>query len=389
VTDPSKYKDSGCKRCAASGGDAAKDCGLTVKPVAGFASADRKLVLKKGSKRITGQSDPDKWIWVEMPGYPAVHYSLAGMSYEGDVQAYFRADGKAVALHLTVTVNRKDRDDEVRVVDVAALHGRADAPKVLRALVAEQLAKLGTPTWATRSAKFATDDASRGAFDAPTLAIAVKGDPLKPYKPDKIDVALTASGVAAYLAFTVTIDKVAWRVTELASFELGAWKIVGGFWSRGMADAEADAKAAGGQLPKVTPLAATDKVGELSSWVEHVKTGDKELGPLGSVKRTDTITFGTQPKERVAGGKLLDAALAGWRKAGFKIAVAIAGAAPHGGWLLLDVQLTKVKAGKSFTLPVRAWLAFEHDDRIRDSDQTVQEGHGIVHRTTPARCTRR
>lgn len=372
---------SSCKRCAASGGDAAKECGLTAKPVAGLASPDKKLVLKKASKRVVGQADGgDHWVWFDFPGSPSILFTLPSGPTAPKAESYFRADGNAVVLHFVATGDVA-REDDVRVVDVARLHGKSDAAGALRSLVGDQLARLSSPTWAMKSAVFATDEAARGAIDAANLATALKASGV--VKPDKIEVALTASGASAFLTFTTTIDNVSWRVTELATFEGGAWKIAGGMWSRGMADADAEAKAIAGQLPKRTPIATANRVGKLAAWIDHVRGGDKASGPLGSIKRKDTITIGTQPKERVGGGKLLDAALAGWRKTGFKIAVAVAESVPHAGWLLLEIELTKTKAGKTFTMPIRAWLAVEDDDGVEEWGAGPSQGVVLAHFAVP------
>jgi len=380
---PTSFKDldkPSCKRCGAAG-DAAKSCGLTTKAVASLVAAGAKLTLKKGGKRITQQSDGgDYWLWFELPDRRSVEFTLAaGYKTPPTGDAYFRPDGKAVALYFKATDHEAKRADEVRVLDVARLHEISEAPAALRALVTEQLGKLSSSTWATTSAAFATDDAARGAFDAGKLGAALGATGV--VKPDRIDVSLTETGESAFLTMTATIDKVVWRATQLATYD-GGWKIAGGFWSRGMADADAWAKAAAGQLPKLTPIAGKNRLENLSGWLDRLRTGDKESGPLGA-KRKDTITIGTQPKERVAGGKLLDAAFAGWRKGGFKIPVALGEAVPAAGWILLDIEVTRKKAGKSVTLPVRAWLAFESVEAKPMAGADAVEGIVVAHFAVP------
>ena len=360
-------KTPACAHCGAATDDPGKVCGLASKPAkiaSNLASPDRKLTLAQRSWCVQQSGG----------GACAIGYSFGQLGSIDDVWAgptkkprgnvWWRPDSNAVMIDVWNT-NDGVREDRIYVVDVTDLRQRGDVPKLLAKRVAEQLAQLGNPALYTRTAVLFTDEAARGAIAPDALAGAIGG--AGALQPDKVDVGVTFDGRAAWAAFTTTTG---WRVTELFVREGGEWRIASGFWSRGIADKDADAKARSGQLGKLVAITTKDVFAkELESTVEWLRAPRSDSSALA--RTTTMLVVGTAPNERSTSAKPFEQAWRAWGKTGLKVDSIRAETAHEAAWLIANIEVAKTKNDKPYSLPVRAWVVIDNSRGDADDDGIV------------------
>ncbi len=358
--ETSKKGATTCTRCAGRGDDVTRACGVATKAIVpSLASPDRKLTLVKTSRCDTQQGG-NCYVEITFAKGISLRATVASGTTNPPPQAEvtFRPDGKAVVINFMILDNRV-RNDVSHVVDVRTFHELKDAPAAVRELVTWQFASLTRPDWAMTDALFATDIGTLGTLDALALAKALKASAA--VKPERIDVMLSGDGGSAWIAVTATINNVFWRATELATRDAaGKWKIAGGMWSRGMAESEANTKAAANQLPKAISLtgSTTDILpGKLSDWANTLRRPTQ--GQVLGSTRPDTLTFGLAPKSRTVGGTSIDDIWRAWTMKPLAVGPIRAESKPGASWLLTNFEISKTSSGKSYTLPVRVWLAID------------------------------
>jgi ketosteroid isomerase-like protein len=155
---------------------------------------------------------------------------------------------------------------------------------------------------------------------------------------------------------------VGYRVTELVAAQDGAWKLVAGNWTVGVADKEVNRRfAAGGE---VSPERLIE--GDLDR-------GDAELAALvgGALRaqrlaelvsdRADLVVVGSAPKELVNGGKKWRSALAGWKDRLHLLGGVRAEVAPGGttGWAVATLAVDKEAKGKKYQIPFHLFVVLE------------------------------
>lgn len=156
---------------------------------------------------------------------------------------------------------------------------------------------------------------------------------------------------------------VGYRVTELVAEKDGAWKLVAGNWTSGVADAEVNkryaAEAAEAQPDGLVEGDADRGDATLAALVGDALRGQR-LADLVS-DRADLVVVGSAPKELVLGGKKWKGALAGWKNKLHLVGGVRAELAPSGttGWAVATFTIDKQARGKAYRIPFHLFVVLE------------------------------
>lgn len=369
-----------CTSCAAGTEDPVKACGLVKRPLKSSAtSPDKKLTLKKeASCDKLEDAAQECTSSVQFPNLGAMWKTehLAGKKdKKSEAGIWFRPDSNAVVVAIG-NVAEGVTGDSIAVIDVAALRGRGTAPVAVRTRVTAQLASVTDASHYTDDAILFTDEAARAAIAPAVFADAVKASgALKPTGP--VTVGVSFDGRSAWATFTAATSSGRWRVSELLVRDGADWRISSGYWSRGLAAASAQEQAQAGKLPKPVRVAAGAKDEVAADLVKYVQTlrstKDEAKSPLSlAAARPDVAFIGIAPAER-ATGPALEKTLRGWILGGMTV-TSVRGVSDFGiGWLIVNLEVTKTSGAKSYTLPVRAWIA------VDDSGDNEHMGAVVSH----------